>query len=258
MNREILRIFYQNDINVPFPNVTVSQLHTEGRKTMADYQPPEEKNTAQKDEFKRSKTLIVTSEGEDADEALSMTEQFGGDRGLSKKHTLQLRLLAEELFGMMRKIVGDVKARYWLEIAGKKFELHMRSKVEMNEEMRQQLLAASTSGENAASKSLIGRIRVMIAEALMPAKNPGELSPTLLPTDLDEISPLNAAADMEACIWSMESYKEEVKNRMDESDEAKEVWDELEKSIVGKLADEVSVSIIGADVEMIVYKEFRD
>ncbi|MBR0208975.1 MAG: mechanosensitive ion channel family protein [Oscillospiraceae bacterium] len=258
MNREILRIFYQNDINVPFPNVTVSQLHTEGRKTMADYQPPEEKKTAQKDEFKRSRTLIVTSEGEDADEALSMTEQFGGDRGLSKKHTLQLRLLAEELFGMMRKIVGDVKARYWLEIAGKKFELHMRSKVEMNEEMRQQLLAASTSGENAASKSLIGRIRVMIAEALMPSRNPGELSPTLLPPDLDEISPLNAAADLEACIWSMESYKEEVKNRMDESDEAKEVWDELEKSIVGKLADEVSVRIIGADVEMIVYKEFRD
>ena len=257
-NREVLKIFYRNGINVPFPNITVSQLHTEGRKTMADYQEPEERATVQKDEFRRSRTLTVTSQEEDADEAMSMTEQFGEDRGLSKKHTLQLRLLAEELLGMMHNIAGDVKARYWLEIAGRKFELHMRSKVEMNEEMRQQLLSASTSGENAASKSLIGRIRVMIAEALMSVKASGEASGAFVPMDVDEISPLSAAAGMEECIWSMEGYKEEVKNRMDESEDAKEVWDELEKSIVGKLADEVSVRIIGADVEMIVYKEFRD
>ena len=37
LNRSILKIFYQNGINVPFPNVTVSQLNMEGRKTMADF-----------------------------------------------------------------------------------------------------------------------------------------------------------------------------------------------------------------------------
>lgn len=36
LNRAILKIFYQYGINVPFPNVTVSQLQTEGRKTMDD------------------------------------------------------------------------------------------------------------------------------------------------------------------------------------------------------------------------------
>ncbi|MBO5495829.1 MAG: mechanosensitive ion channel family protein, partial [Oscillospiraceae bacterium] len=36
LNRAILKIFYQNGINVPFPNVTISQLDPEGRKTMAD------------------------------------------------------------------------------------------------------------------------------------------------------------------------------------------------------------------------------
>ena len=35
LNREVLQIFYRNGINVPFPNVTVSQLDTSSHKTMA-------------------------------------------------------------------------------------------------------------------------------------------------------------------------------------------------------------------------------
>ena len=37
LNREVLKIFYDNDINVPFPNVTVSNLDTSKRKTMKDF-----------------------------------------------------------------------------------------------------------------------------------------------------------------------------------------------------------------------------
>ena len=42
MNENILRIFYKNGINVPFPNVTVSNLDTSGRKTMMDFEHPAE------------------------------------------------------------------------------------------------------------------------------------------------------------------------------------------------------------------------
>lgn len=40
MNAAVLRIFYKNGINVPFPNVTVSNLDTSGRKTMMDFEHP--------------------------------------------------------------------------------------------------------------------------------------------------------------------------------------------------------------------------
>ncbi|MBR2989954.1 MAG: mechanosensitive ion channel family protein [Solobacterium sp.] len=44
LNKEVLQIFYRNGINVPFPNVTVSQFDMTGRKTMADLpQETEEK-----------------------------------------------------------------------------------------------------------------------------------------------------------------------------------------------------------------------
>ena len=37
LNREVLQIFYNNGINVPFPNVTVSHLDMNGRKTIEDF-----------------------------------------------------------------------------------------------------------------------------------------------------------------------------------------------------------------------------
>ncbi len=36
LNKELLQIFYRNNINVPFPNVTISRLDMNGRKTMED------------------------------------------------------------------------------------------------------------------------------------------------------------------------------------------------------------------------------
>lgn len=134
----------------------------------------------------------------------------------------------------------------------------MRSKVEMSEELRQQPLSASTSGENAAEKGLIGKIRVMVTEAMLSLKNSTDTAVSDLPPEIDEGAPLSPASGMDAYVWSMENYKEEIQNQMDDSEDAAEAWDELEKSIVGKLADEVSVRIIGASVEIILFKEFHD
>ena len=64
-------------------------------------------------------------------------------------------------------------------------------------------------------------------------------------------SPTAQVAGANAYQWSMEKYKAEVKKQKDE-----ESWDELEKSIVANIADEVSVRIIGANVEIIVTKAF--
>ena len=41
LNKEVLKIFYRNEINVPFPNITVSQLDMTGRRTLEDLDAPE-------------------------------------------------------------------------------------------------------------------------------------------------------------------------------------------------------------------------
>lgn len=179
--------------------------------------------------------------------ALSMTEKLGAEQDLERKQILHLRLLAEELFSMLRSLTGEVDAEYWLEYEGKRFDIHMRSDVRLTDELRQQFLSASTSGENAAAKGVMGKLRVMIAEALVAKPSVPAFSLGLV----SAASPTAQVAGANAYQWSMEKYKAEVKKRQDE-----ESWDELEKSIVANIADEVSVRIIGANVEIIVTKAF--
>ena len=53
--------------------------------------------------------------------------------------------------------------------------------------------------------------------------------------------------------WSMTAYKNAVEEHREEEPDK---WDELEKSITAKLADEVKVFIRGNIVEMVIEKAF--
>ena len=55
------------------------------------------------------------------------------------------------------------------------------------------------------------------------------------------------------CVWSMEEYRKDVE-KAEKAD--KESWDELEKSIVANIADDIRVSMKGATVEMVIKKRF--
>ena len=49
--------------------------------------------------------------------------------------------------------------------------------------------------------------------------------------------------------WALSAYKAEAK-------ETPEAWDELEKSLIANLADDVIVGIIGSKVDIVVIKTF--
>ena len=49
LNKELLQIFYRNDINVPFPNITVSQLDVSDRKTVEDLEAVRQHSEPKKD-----------------------------------------------------------------------------------------------------------------------------------------------------------------------------------------------------------------
>ena len=204
------------------------------------------------------KEFIVTSRGEGMQEALAATEKLGVDCGLGSKENLRLRLLAEELFGMVRSIVGDLEARYWIEHEGKSFVLHLGAEVELTQETRKQLIAVSTQGENAAAKGFMGKLRDMIAGALLPRESRPLLSGLSvgLMSMASYSSPSAQQAAAEAFRWSMKQYKDTVSTKLSESEEARDAWDELEKSIVASIADDVGVRVVGQTVEVTISKAF--
>ena len=117
--------------------------------------------------------------------------------------------------------------------------------------MKKQFLESSSTGENAAAKGVMGKIRVLIASALLSTK---EVLPMALINTAAAYQPAGGAGA--SVDWSMVDYKNRVKNEADNKETA-EAWDELEKSIIANIADDVKVKILGNKVEIIVFKDFE-
>ena len=83
----------------------------------------------------------------------------------------------------------------------------------------------------------------------------------MFPAGPDTMAPMGFApnASLNAAIvnWSMQKYKATVEQEKSEDAAAQEEWDELEKSIVANIADEITIAIRGSEVEMTVYKKFN-
>lgn len=198
----------------------------------------------------KSKVVSITSEGTGMAEALAMTETIGAERGLNKKQSLHLRLLAEELLGMLHSITGKIDADYWIAAEGKNVEIHMKSDIKLTPEMRDQIVSASTSGKNDAARGIMGKIKVMIAGVLLSAKD--QIPYAMINT----VSAIGGNAGETSTMWSMSSYKNELEKHAGDSKNASEAWDELEKSIIANIADEIKVGIVGKTVEITVFKSF--
>lgn len=200
--------------------------------------------------------IKVTTRGEGMEEALAATEKLGLDSGLSHKENLRLRLLAEELIGLLRGISGDVEADYQARQEGKKFVLSLNADVRMTQDMRKQLLAASSSGKNSAARGFMGRLREMVAAILLHENGDSDEVSGLALGLMSLGGPARYTAGVNAYAWSMSKYMSEVRSSREADEDAADAWDELEKSIVANLADEVSVKIVGSAVEISIAKAF--
>ena len=199
--------------------------------------------------------ITITPSGEGIQEALLETEKAAAFRGLDAKQTVRLRLLAEEMTGMLRTIVGDVQLKYWVESKGTAFSLHLSANTQANYEMREALLKTSTSGKNAAAKGFMGRIRDIFTR-LSETSDANALS-TEYGYSYVGVVGYDASVDMSPNAmlygWSLSAYRDAVEaNKVEEP----EKWDELEKSITAKLADEIKIFIRMNTVEMVIEKTF--
>ncbi len=197
--------------------------------------------------------IKLDSSGKGDEEALDITEKAGNYGNLAHQDILRLRLLSEELIGMLRGIAGKVDSEFWLENKGNKYFIHVKSVIELSKELREQLISASTSGKNAASAGFMGKIRDFISVALLPSKEYDSVMNTapfgFMAMGCEEVFEETASYQ-----WTLQTYKESLDKS--EEEDKKEEWDELEKSIVGSIADDVQVSVKGYEVEITIIKKF--
>ena len=190
----------------------------------------------------KSDVIIISNDGAGMDDALVQAEKVAQYKGLQPRNAMHLRLLTEEMLGMMRSITGQREVNFWIEDQDKMFQLHLQMETPMSFDKQEKLLAASRSGKNEAAKGIMGKIRAFFD-----------------PLDwADAPMPMNPEAMNSASTWSMNAYRQMVKEGLEQEQEgAAEAWDELEKSVVSNIADDVKVSIQGRRVEMIIFLQVR-
>ena len=198
----------------------------------------------------KTDVIKVSSRGSRIETALNQAQLVADYKKLSPKNALHLRLLAEETLCMMRSITGETEGEFWIEDEDGVYQLHLRVRTPMDSVKREQLLAVSSSGKNESARGLMGRLRNFFA--MEADEDIAAVSGTLYAGLYEETSS-TSVLDYE---WSMLRYEEQLAARIRTDDTAaKEAWDEIEKSVVAHVADDVKVSIRVRTVEMTIFKK---
>lgn len=165
---------------------------------------------------------------------------------LSRKQAMQLRLLCEELDGLLPEILGDFEGGIWIEVEDDICKVNVS--VEFKGfclEKKQELLALSKNKKNTAVKGLTGKIRSVLEDLFLDEDVCREITSPCSSYYLD-----TEAMDY-AYLWTLEQYRCSAA-----SEEKKQAWDELEKSVIASVADDVLVGVKGKRADVILVKDF--
>ena len=191
----------------------------------------------------------------DFDSISEAAAKISAYNGLDKKQELRLTLLCEELVELLPNLLIFGNGEFWIENNGSSYEIHAVVEADdlLTVEDRKEILSVSRSGKNAAATGIINKIRIaaetMLA-AYAEAADASVVNSTVPGIDYSFYiqgmydNPFEYTSE-----WSLDKYRTEVKKGSDD-------WDELEKSVIANLADDVTVGIIKGKVEIIVKKLF--
>lgn len=204
----------------------------------------------------QTKKIEIDQKNTHVAQIMEVTEQFAQYLELEKKQRFYLNILVEESLGMIGMIAESFKGEFWLEgEKGENSEIHLQFRTYLDAEKRKELLKVATQ-ESEKSTGFMNRLRGVIESCLYAALEDEEEETQTVSRPSAAYVPRGVVlptAISSGCVWSMEEYRKDVE-KAEKAD--KESWDELEKSIVANIADDIRVSMKGATVEMVIKKRF--
>lgn len=198
----------------------------------------------------KSDVCAITRDESSIASILNEAEKAASYSKLDKKQTMRLRLLAEELVGMLPELLTFSSGEFWIESDNLTFELHtlLSPDEAMNSANREKILSVSKSGKNLAASGIMNKIK-LAAQFMMIDYNDA-VSTTGMEYEFFSMGMGDPQIMKSAYAWSLQKYRVKSEEKKDEA------WDELEKSIIANIADDVLVSLNGKSVEIIVKKTF--
>ena len=187
-------------------------------------------------------------------EAMSSAEKFIQYHNFTGKNAMHIRLLTEELISMIHGIMDKCEGNLWFESENTKdgilCHICLSADKEVDPEQEEQLLSVSSSGKNEDAKGILGKIRESFRISTQYSANEMYMNEYMTANSWYGMG-IYCEPDMDVQCWSLRSYQNYLSENKEQS---KEEWDELEKSIIAKLADEVKVWLKFTKTEVVIDK----
>ena len=184
----------------------------------------------------------------DADEIM---KEFAEKNGITGKDCYHLGLLTEETLGMANQILHVYDGELRVESTASGYEIILEAAVH-EKDGGKAVPAVSPEGFMAKVAEMMNCSYMFENIMEMPEDLAGML-PDYMSYGIREAEGAQAWAGK----WSLSAYRDNLRNRRNENPKAEPALDELEKSIVAHLADEVTIGIHGHRIRLVISKNIR-
>ena len=197
----------------------------------------------------RSNVCKIENGTKDLAAILGESERVAAYNGLTQKQTLQLRLLCEEIDGMLPNIIDEFEGSLWIDFEDGVCSVHISIKFpEFDSGKKEEIIGIAKNKKNAAAFGIVGKIRDAIENFFL-----SEDASLALAAASDNFCPATGYSEVVdySYLWRLEEYRNSIKK-----EEQTEDWDELEKSVIASVADDVIVGVKGKQADIIIVKKF--
>jgi hypothetical protein len=177
----------------------------------------------------QSEHVRISNIDKDIDRAYQLLDDYIFDVKLEGKNALRLRLLTEEVLRLAKSIMDETTVEMWFEGGSKLTNIYLSADNNIDSNKQKELISVATTGENSAQAGFFGQlVKAFLFEA--PAER----------------------------TWTLRDYRNSILKKRREDKYSQEAWDDLERSLVANLADDIIVSIDKNKIKMRVIKDFSE
>ncbi len=191
-------------------------------------------------------------------EAMDAAEAFVRELDLDQKAALRMRLLTEEVLEMLRNMLDSFSGLFWLEADERECRICIDGTAEVDLAAERDLLSASTDGKNVSVKGFTAKLTQFVRhhkEYLARLNALMNLSSGAFVDDYLYIGALQPRVDPSAVRWSMADYRQFLLDDETAAEQVAADRDELEKSILANLADDVKIGVKEDRVQITVTRK---
>ena len=193
----------------------------------------------------RTEKLWVSGEVLRMEEVTEMLKAFAAKTEIRGKDFQHMVLLTEETLGMANQLLKNFEGEIWLEGTPSGYDIVLEADV-LPDDGRHETPAANPEGFMAKIAEMLNCSYMFDNAQDLPEDLAG-----MLPDYMSYGAKESSQSPVWAGSWSLSAYRYNLRQHEDQK-ETEIALDELEKSIVAKLAEEVTIGIHGRRIRMVI------